>query len=62
VPTAGGQSAEYRVARGVLVEMERLRVELGAKSLDSLFVDQQPTGAKGLPDDKVFEVSAGQLR
>jgi hypothetical protein len=55
VPTASDQPAEYRVARGFLVEMERLRIELGAECLDSLLVDPHPTGAKGLPDGKVFE-------
>src|SRR6266446_1159805 len=57
VPTAGDQSSEDRVAGGFLVGMERLRIELGAECLDSLLVDPQPTGAKGLPDGKVFEES-----
>jgi hypothetical protein len=57
VPTTGGQSSEDRVARGFLVGMERLRIELGAKRLDSLLVDPHPTGAKGLPDGEVFEES-----
>src|SRR5713226_20907 len=48
---------EYRVARGFLVEMERLGIELGAECLDSLLVDPHPAGAKGLPDGKVFEES-----
>jgi len=61
VPTTGGQAAEYRVARGFLVEMKRLRIELGAERLDSLPVDPQPTGAKGLPDGKVFEESPNHL-
>ena len=61
VPTAGGQPAKYRVARGFLVEMERLRIKLGAESLDSLLVDLQPTGAKGLPDGKIFEISASHF-
>src|SRR5213593_4484164 len=52
VPPAGGQPAEDRVARGVLVEMERLRVELRGKGLDSLLVDRQRTGAIDLPDGK----------
>lgn len=41
-----------------LIEMERLGIKLGAKSLDSLLVDLQPAGAKGLPDCKVFEISS----
>src|SRR5262249_23250019 len=57
VPAAGSQSAEYRVARGFLVEMERLRVELGGERLDSLLVDLQPTGAERLPDGEVFEIA-----
>src|SRR5207247_4856403 len=57
VPTTGGQSSEDRVARGFLVEMERLRVELGAACSDSLLVDPHPAGAKGLPAGTVFEAS-----
>jgi hypothetical protein len=41
--------------------MKRLRIELGAECLDSLLVDPQPTGAKGLPDGKVFEESPNHL-
>src|SRR5438309_6924827 len=58
MPTTGGQSSEDRVPGGFLVGMERLRIELGAECLDSLLVDPQPTGAKGLPDGKVFEESS----
>jgi len=61
VPTAGGQPAKYRVARGFLVEMEWLRIKLGSKSFDSLFVDQQPAGAKGLSNGKVFEISVSHF-
>ena len=42
VPTTGGQSSEDRVARGFFVEMERLRIELGAECLDPLPVDPHP--------------------
>jgi hypothetical protein len=45
------------VSRGFLVEVKRLRIELGAECLGSLLVDPQPTGAKGLPNGKVFEES-----
>src|SRR3989449_7706709 len=61
VPTTGGQSSEDRVARGFFVEMERLRIELGAECLDSLRVNPHPTGAKGLPDGKVFEESPNHV-
>src|SRR5439155_6696177 len=43
VPTAGGEPAEYRFARGFRVEMERLRIELGTECLDALLVDPHPT-------------------
>jgi hypothetical protein len=62
VPSASGQPTEYCVARGVLVEMERLRIEPGSEGLDSLLVDPQPTRAKGLPDAEVFEKSASHAR
>src|SRR6059036_1582818 len=61
VPTTGGQPSEDRVARGFLVEMERLRIELGAECLDSLRVNPHPTGAKGLPGGKVFEESPNHV-
>jgi len=41
--------------------MKRLRIELGAECLDSLFVDPQPTGSKGLPDGKIFEEPPNHL-
>src|SRR6266705_7102321 len=53
VPTASRQPTEYCVARCVLVEMEWLRIGLGAKRLDSLLVDLQPARAKRLADGKV---------
>jgi hypothetical protein len=40
------------VVRGLLVEMERLRIEFGGKGLDPLLVDPQPPGAEGLPTAK----------
>jgi len=48
VPTARGQSAEDRVARGRLVEMERLRIKLGGEGFDPLRSDRQPPGPEGL--------------
>jgi len=55
-------SPPYCVACCVLIEMEWLRIELGAKRLDSLLVDLQPTGAKRLADGKVFEISASHFQ
>jgi len=48
VPTARGQSAEDRVARGLLVEMKRLWIEFGGECLDPLPVSPQPSGTEGL--------------
>jgi hypothetical protein len=56
VPTARGQTAEYSVLRCRSVEMERLRIEFRSKAIDSLFVDAQAPGAKGLSHRKVLEV------
>src|SRR5258708_2391605 len=42
VPTAGGQSPENRAARPRLVEVERLRVELGREPEGPFPVDAQP--------------------
>jgi hypothetical protein len=36
--------------------MERLRIELRSKALDSFFVDAQAARAKGLSDRKVLEI------
>src|SRR5713101_7977475 len=57
VPTAGCQSAEERVARRRLVEMEGLWIEGGGKGLDLLRVDPQPPGVERLPHGKVLEIS-----
>src|SRR5207253_848277 len=57
VPAAGGQSAEDRLACGLLVEMEGLRIKLGGEPLAALGVDPQPPGAEGLPHAKVFKES-----
>src|SRR5258706_7552936 len=57
VPTAGCQSAEERVARRLLIEMEGLWIEGGGKGLDLLRVDPQPPGAERLPHGKIFEIS-----
>jgi len=41
VPAARREAAEERIARRLLVEMERLRIELGGKALDPLGIDAQ---------------------
>jgi hypothetical protein len=43
VPAAGGQSLEERVARGLLVQMERLRIDSAANvSIRSLSIRNRP--------------------
>jgi hypothetical protein len=42
VPTAGGHSAENRTARGRLIEVEGLRVELCRERKGPLLFDTQP--------------------
>src|SRR6266851_5449862 len=47
------------VSLGLLVEMERLRIELAGKALDPLVGEPQPAGAEGLSDGKILEISPG---
>lgn len=42
MPTAGRQSPEHRIARGLIIEMEGLRMELACKAPDLFFIDPQP--------------------
>src|SRR5215472_18947302 len=53
VPAACGQPMEDRAARPLLIEVERLRIELGGERLSPFFVDSDLPGAKGLSNDKV---------
>jgi len=53
------QSPEDRVAPGVIIEMEGLRIEFGCESLDPLLVDPHSPRAKGLAQREVFEISFG---
>jgi hypothetical protein len=48
---------ENCVPRGRFVELERLRIEFGSKSLNLLFADPQSTGAEGLPNGEVFKIA-----
>src|SRR5712691_13318565 len=57
VPTAGCQSVEERVTRGLFVKMEGLRIEGSSEGLDLLRVDPQPPGVEPLPHGKVFEIA-----
>src|SRR5262245_17893975 len=58
MPTACRQSPEHAVARGLLVEMEGLRIELGREGLAPVHVDPQPARrAVGLPCGIVLEIS-----
>jgi hypothetical protein len=59
VPAARDQSPEDRVERGVLIEVEGLRIEFGCESLDPLLVDPHSSRAEGLAHREVFEISLG---
>src|SRR5829696_6873442 len=52
VPAASRQSAEHRLLRGLLVEMEGMRIEVGGEPLDLFLVDHKAPGAEGLPTAK----------
>src|SRR6266851_6931336 len=57
MPTAGCQSVEERVTRGLFVEMEGLRIKGSSEGLELLRVDPQPPRAEPLPHGKVFEIA-----
>ena len=63
VPAAifGNQSAEDAVMGGIVIEMERLRIELGSEALDPITLDADVTGTVGLADGKILEVSRGHF-
>src|SRR5262249_29418769 len=61
VPAARGQPMEDRPARRLLIEVERLRIELGRECLSPFFVDADLAGAKGLSDGEVLEIALGHL-
>jgi hypothetical protein len=54
VPTARGETAEEGAARGIVVEMERLRIEFGRESLDRRRVDAAACGDVSLPRGELF--------
>src|ERR1700728_1897908 len=56
-PAARGQAPENRVARGLLIKVHGLRIELGREGPGALRVDAQPARAENLPDFKVFEIA-----
>jgi hypothetical protein len=54
VPSAGSQFTENRAARRRLIEVKRLRIELGSEREGPLPVDAQPPGTERQPDCKIF--------
>jgi hypothetical protein len=52
---------EDRAARRLLIEVERLWIELGGERLSPFFVDADLPGAKGLSDGEVLEIALGHL-
>src|SRR5262245_19220757 len=56
MPPTGGQSAEYRPARGIFVLVKSLRVEFRRKSLDAVFLHADAARPVDLARRKVLEV------
>ena len=59
VPAAGGETSKDRTGCGPLVEMKRLRIEFGSKTLDAIRIDADAPRAEGLSRCKIFEVALG---
>src|SRR5262249_45412563 len=53
--------SEDAVPGGIVIEMERLRIELGSEALDPITLDADATGTGGLADGKIVEVSRGHF-
>ena len=52
VPSGRRQALEHGFSRSIVVEMKRLRIELGGKLLDFLFRDLDCPLLKRIPKDK----------
>src|SRR5271166_4244120 len=61
MPAARRESAEDRLLRRRLVEMEWLRIEFGGKGFDPVRLDAHCPGAKGLAHAEIVEVALGHL-
>jgi hypothetical protein len=61
MPAARRQAAEYRAARGIFVQVERLRVEFGRERLDALLFDDDAPGPVDLPDGEVFKIFSAHI-
>src|SRR5439155_8983876 len=59
MPAARRQAAENRRARGVVVEVKRLRIELRGETLDPLRVHMKRVRPEDLSDGKIFEIVLG---
>ena len=60
MPAARGEASEDRVLRGVLVEVEGLRIELGRERFDLRGVERVRRAFKALPDVEIVgEASDG---
>lgn len=53
-----GQPAEHGGLSGRLIEMKRLRIELGGERFDSLFIDPIGVGREPLADVQIFQIEA----
>ena len=61
MPAAGDQPAEWARPRGVLIDMEPLRIELFRKSLDFLARELVASKLGLLADAEIFEIPAHGL-
>jgi hypothetical protein len=57
VPAARREPAEERRRRRGVVQVKRLRIELGGEALDPLFLDAQRRRAEFLPDGEIFQIA-----
>src|SRR5579862_1906776 len=62
VPAACGETLKRRFLCRLLVDVERLRIELPRKSENLLFVDTQPAGVENLARREILQIAHGHLR
>src|SRR6266851_927275 len=61
MPAARRKPREHRMARGLVVEMKRLRVERRRESGDRIGVDGQRGRAEFLPNSEILEITHGHV-
>src|SRR5208282_255258 len=61
MPAARHEAAESRFARGLVVEMVRLRIEFSGEGQYLFLVDASSAGVENLSHGKIFEIPFGHL-